>query len=948
MGKKLIVLSSVLILSSFLWGCGDSSGPGDDVIQTSDQIGDLITGDDVAPDRKDGISTTDDSLLSGDDTLGPEDGLESDGTVTDEGLEPEDPEEPELVPRDLRLFPKALEVQRGTTEAFYAYLDGEQNNDAFQWELVGQGHGETTLGADGLLTVSPQETADVIVVMIKLKEDNRQTANAVVRLSDDPIETYDITVIRGVSEHPTSKAGRLVQVTATEEKPDEFIWFESWKADGDDVEFIDSEKTPTFFVMPERDVEISSVYYLEPVVIELYMSIHNPANTKIVHRGGRYLFRTWADTIWKGETIYDPEVTWSVTGNDKTYFDEDNWLHVAEDETAEEITITITSVPYPTVSKSLTLPISQDPAPAIILSVRIAAEGYDLTNTDLIFSRGDVLQFHATVDGFGPYDDSITWDVIQSGGPEDLPVSTITQDGLLTISDVELSHRLWVFAISNQDEKKMGSAWVFVAQPFEATVVNGSGSGIHEAGTKVPIAAEPPPDGYVFSHWTVEGCETYLYGDRWAEAYFIMPHCNVTITGHYRVKPNITKMDVQPTRVTLERGTRGFQFTGTIIGTGDFWPYIEWDCNSTKSWIDDSDGTLYVDSKEPADEIVVTAYPVEAPEIKGRAYVTVINKRYELVVTGGTGSGQHPHGTTVTITANPPAGQVFVQWEHDGLAGGKPNDIYAATTTLTMPQRKLNITAKFMARPSGSISIHGQTLDYDTPCLKPNASGTDYIAASERLANRGQCHAFFDVSGNKLYLKKYNGNLSAKGLEPLKVPHGGLEIIFEDTNKVVGGIQHNNSGRLNFAGTGTLESGPMKSQGTLVFKDGLVKVLLDSDEIYGIYAQNSVLITDYAEVMIRGSAPSKVVGIQTIDGATAIGNDAILVIDIFSRDVGIAFGVLSGEKISAAVATTAYVEVKAGGYGYIVAEAFGTKPILSGSYTTTGSWNSSYVKYEAK
>lgn len=70
---------------------------------------------------------------------------------------------------------------------------------------------------------------------------------------------------------------------------------------------------------------------------------------------------------------------------------------------------------------------------------------------------------------------------------------------------------------------------------------------------------------------------------------------------------------------------------------------------------------------------------------------------YSLTVNGGTGGGNYPAGTAVTITANPVSGQTFASWTGDAsfLAG-----VGSATTTVTMPASAVTVTANFVANSS--------------------------------------------------------------------------------------------------------------------------------------------------------------------------------------------------------------------------------------------------------
>ncbi len=73
--------------------------------------------------------------------------------------------------------------------------------------------------------------------------------------------------------------------------------------------------------------------------------------------------------------------------------------------------------------------------------------------------------------------------------------------------------------------------------------------------------------------------------------------------------------------------------------------------------------------------------------------------QYALTVSGGTGTGSYPAGTSVSIAASVPSGEQFVGWTGEAVSNST-----SATTTLTMPANGETVTAKFQAIPITSPS----------------------------------------------------------------------------------------------------------------------------------------------------------------------------------------------------------------------------------------------------
>ncbi|MFN7992195.1 MAG: hypothetical protein U0Q18_01250 [Bryobacteraceae bacterium] len=88
---------------------------------------------------------------------------------------------------------------------------------------------------------------------------------------------------------------------------------------------------------------------------------------------------------------------------------------------------------------------------------------------------------------------------------------------------------------------------------------------------------------------------------------------------------------------------------------------------------------------------------------------------YSLTVVNGSGSGNYPAGTVVTISANsPPAGQVFQNW-----TGATVQDPHASPTTLTMPAANATVTANYSAPPPVPYPVSSHPRLWITPADLP-------------------------------------------------------------------------------------------------------------------------------------------------------------------------------------------------------------------------------------
>ncbi|MGM9609731.1 MAG: InlB B-repeat-containing protein, partial [Eubacteriales bacterium] len=88
--------------------------------------------------------------------------------------------------------------------------------------------------------------------------------------------------------------------------------------------------------------------------------------------------------------------------------------------------------------------------------------------------------------------------------------------------------------------------------------------------------------------------------------------------------------------------------------------------------------------------------------------------KYTVTVSGGSASVTDAlAGTTVTLTAAPPAGKVFVRWTV--TAGGVTlADATSSTTTFVMPEGNVEVTAEFMNVWTVTFVVNGNTVKTET------------------------------------------------------------------------------------------------------------------------------------------------------------------------------------------------------------------------------------------
>lgn len=141
---------------------------------------------------------------------------------------------------------------------------------------------------------------------------------------------------------------------------------------------------------------------------------------------------------------------------------------------------------------------------------------------------------------------------------------------------------------------------------------------------------------------------------------------------------------------------------------------------------------------------------------------TPVNPNYALTVTNGTGSGSYASGTSVAISANPPAsGKVFERWTGDAQYVSDSN---SATTTLTMPASAISLTATYKdittsgndTGGSAGNTTGGSTTGENTSVNPPTGNtGSDTTTGGNNLGSNAQYNTGTLIklaASNKVYI----------------------------------------------------------------------------------------------------------------------------------------------------------------------------------------------------
>jgi hypothetical protein len=214
----------------------------------------------------------------------------------------------------------------------------------------------------------------------------------------------------------------------------------------------------------------------------------------------------------------------------------------------------------------------------------------------------------------------------------------------------------------------------YKAASYTLTVVSGTGGGSFAAGATATITANPPPSGQVFAGWTGATVEN----PNSTTTTLTMPAANTTVSATY-------KTAVTTYLLTVTNGTGGGNYPAgaTVTVTANAPPTGQIFSTWTGAPVANPTSATTTLTMPAANALVAATYL----------------STYPLTVVNGSGSGTYAVGSTVTITANPPAsGMSFANWTGAAVASTT-----SASTTLTMPGAATTVTANYSTNNTGGI-----------------------------------------------------------------------------------------------------------------------------------------------------------------------------------------------------------------------------------------------------
>jgi len=401
-------------------------------------------------------------------------------------------------------------------------------------------------------------------------------------------------------------------------------------------------------------------------------------------------------------------VNWIITDNliNTTNINASGLLTIANNETAERLTVTVTSKA------------DESKSDTAIVTVPPIITGVVVSPVTVTLSIGGTQQFNALVSGSNSLPKDVLWSV--AGGATG---TNIDENGLLTIAQNETATTLTVTAKSVADSSKSVNATVNIPQVTSVTVTPSPvsvGLGQTQQFTAVVSGTNNPPQTVTWSIsstsagisidssglLTVANNETVAYLLVYATStYDTTKYGNATV-----LIPTVTHVVVNPSTATVARGSTQ-QFTATVNGTNNPPQTVNWSVTggTTATTINTSTGLLIVANGETNTTLTVRATSAYDGTKSGTATVTVLIPTVTSVVVAPSTATVARGGTqqftaTVNGTNTPPQ---TVYWTVTTAAGGSPVSTINNSGLLTVPNNETNTTLIVRATSTYNATISG-------------------------------------------------------------------------------------------------------------------------------------------------------------------------------------------------------------------------------------------------
>lgn len=505
--------------------------------------------------------------------------------------------------------PDLITMEENSLKVFSAVVIGNNAPDqAVTWEMTGANVATTYITDAGAVVIGKGETAKTLTVKATSVQDPSKFAYAYISIAE-----VDMTEFEGIPEVPEAPLGAKYLRQRFENG--ETGW----------VQVIEKEE------IEEPTPEISAID-IEPE------SLTVAPGSVITYTAKMAIVGDLSD-----------EVTWSIKGNNAagTVITADGILSISADETSKLITVRATSVVDTTKTGRATVAVDKE-APLLtkVTGVKVIPNKAEII-------RGRAMRFQAVITGVNLNNQDVNWSIMGQNNID----TVISENGILSVSDVESASVIIVTATSKTDESFSGTCVVSVIPEELATdVYEIHGVTIMPDGIKVGqgysarLAAvvnginNPPQDviwevlgtSSAATHVSQDG-ELYVGVDEDLDGFTVLATAvyapDITATSIVTVLPattpeidktTIVSIIVTPEMIEAAKGDK-ITFDATVLGNNNPPQEVTWALsgNNSANTIINKLGVLTIGADETSKVLTIRCTSKVDTNIYALSYVTI-------------------------------------------------------------------------------------------------------------------------------------------------------------------------------------------------------------------------------------------------------------------------------------------------------------------------------------
>jgi len=579
------------------------------------------------------------------------------------------------------ISPNSATVQKGQTQQFTATVNGTNNPpQTVTWMVTGSSNTETSISNSGLLSVANTETVTTLTVKATSTHDTSKSRTATVTIPQPTVTNVivspsTISVVKGNTQQFTAV------VNGTNNPPQTVTWTVTNGHTGTSISTsglltVASSETSTSLTVRATSTFNTSRYNTATVTVTnpvaTVTSVVVSPDSVSVTKGTTKQFTATVS----GDNNPPQTVIWTVqNAHTGTSISTSGLLTIATNESSTSLVVRATSTHDNSKFGTATVTVL-DPPPTVTTVV--------ISASSLTITRGQQLQFTATVDGSYNPPQGVTWTLAENQSPD---TNIDTTSGLLSVSINETSPSLNVRATSTFDTSKYGQVTITVESGVTSVSVTPSTptvpKGQEQQFSAVVNSTNDAPQGATWSIIGNHHSSTSIDSDglltisinentspliiRATSTYDNTKYgtANVTVS-----VPSVSSITVTPPSVSVLRGETQ-EFSAVVNGTNSPPQTVTWSIptsHHTNTTINATTGLLTISTSETMTTLTVRATSTYNTSIYGNATVTVSSGVTGVAVTPPTatvakgatqqfnasvnGEGDLPQDVTWTRTGN--------------------------------------------------------------------------------------------------------------------------------------------------------------------------------------------------------------------------------------------------------------------------------------------------------